>query len=115
MDGAGERLYEDRPAFGELVGHRVELRAMGDEHLAPAAAGVGAVAGLQARAHVAGGDPVAAAGETGGAVGARVEAPSKTAQDRLEGDPGPLREVVDVVEELADHLVTRDERERDQR
>jgi hypothetical protein len=114
VDRAGERFEQDRSTFGELVGHRVELRAMGDEHLAPAAAGVGAVAGLQARAHVAGGDPVAAARETGGAVGARVEAPSKTAQDRLECDPGPLREIVDVVEELADHLVTRDERERDQ-
>ena len=101
--------------FGEPVGDGVELRAVRDEHLAPAAAGVGAVAGLQAGAHVAGGDPVAAAVEARLAVVARVEAAGEAAQDGFERDPGALREVVDVVQELADHLVAGDERERDQR
>src|SRR4029453_4024165 len=90
------RLEKDRLALGEAVGDRVQLRAVRNEHLAPAAAGVGAIAGLQAGAHVAGGHAVATAGEAGRAVRTGVEAAGEAAQDGFERDPGALREILDV-------------------
>ena len=50
---AGERLDQHGVLVGEVVGHGVQLRLVGDEALAPAAAGLAAEAGLQARGDVA--------------------------------------------------------------
>ena len=46
---AGQRLDQHGVLVGQVVGHGVQLRLVRDQPLAPAAAGVAAVAGLQAR------------------------------------------------------------------
>jgi hypothetical protein len=93
----------------------MELRSMGHQHRAPAATGIRAVARLQPRGDVPHRDPVASAGGSGCARAAQLQATSGARQHGLQDDPGARRHPVELVEQLADHLVARHERHRDQR
>jgi hypothetical protein len=115
VDRARERLDEHRAPVRELLGHRVELGAVRDEHAAPSAAGLAAVAGLEPGLDVPGRDPVAPAREACSAVVARLQVSRLAPQDGLEHDACAGGKVLDVVEELADDLVPGDERHRDER
>ena len=109
MDGAGERFHQDGSLVGEIVGDGVHLGPMGHQHGPPAAPGVGAISGLQPRRHMADRDPVAALGHPCAARGAPLDAAGRTGQHRLQDDPGPRRELLEVVEQFGDHLVAGDE------
>ena len=116
VDGAGHRLDQDRLLVGVALRHGVELAAMGDQLLAPPAAGVRAEAGLQAGGEVADGDPVAAVGGTRSQQAvAGVDAPGGAGEHRVDDDAGARRQVLAVVDQLGDHLVAGDERHRDHR
>ena len=112
VDGARDRLDQDRLLVREPLGHRVQLAAVGDEGLAPAAAGVGAEAGLEAGGEVADGDPAAAVGGARGARLARLDAAGGAGQDRVDHHAGAGGQVLAVVEEVGHDLVARHERHR---
>src|SRR3990172_11317844 len=93
----------------------MELRAVGGEDPAPAAAGVLAVAGLQPGRDVPERDSIATTGEAGGTGRAGLEPAGPAAEHRREHHPGARREIVHAVDELADHLVAGHERQRHER
>ncbi len=93
MYGARERLDQDRPLVGQVRRDRVQLRTVGDQCPAPPAAGLRAGAGLQAGGQVTGGDPIAAAGVSGGAAGADRDAAGRAAQNRVEHHPAAGRQL----------------------
>src|SRR5947208_15789850 len=89
---------------------------MRDEHPAPPAAGLVAVAGLEARLEMSDRDPIAPPRVTGGAVRARwFLAAGLAAQHAAQDDALACLQVVAVIEQLADHLVPGDERRGDGR
>src|SRR5439155_8139032 len=86
-----------------------------DEHPAPPATGLVAVAGLEARLEMSDRDAVAPPGVPRGAVRARwFLATGFAAEDAAQHDALPGLQVLAVVQELPDHLVPRDERGRDE-
>ena len=105
--GARQWFHEHGAGVAQRVRDRVELRAVGDQALAPATAGRGAVAGLQTGPQVADAHPVAAVGVPGGALLARLEPPGGAGQHGVDDDTGPGRQVVAVLRQGADDLVAR--------
>ena len=93
VHGAGGRLDHDGVVVAQLVGDDVELAAVGDQPGGrPPAAGVGAVADLQARGEMAEGDALAAARAAFAAGGARRrDAAGDAAEHRLDHHPGARR------------------------
>ena len=106
VDRARRRLDHHRGLVAHPVGHAVQLALVGDERGAPAAARVGAEAGLQTGLQVAEGETLAS---IGGALGTgfarRVDAAGRAGQHGLDDD---TRAVV----EVAHDLVPGHERER---
>ena len=90
VHGAGGRLDHHGGLVGHVVGHGVELARVGDHERRPAAAGVAAEAGLQARLEVAEGDALAVAevaplrrpGRPGRCPGRRSRAPARARPGR---------------------------------
>ncbi len=93
VHGARKRLDQYRPLVGQVRRHRVQLRTVGDQRPAPPAAGLRTGAGLQPGGQVTGGDPIAAAGVSGGAAGTGRDAPGRAAQDRVEYHPAAGRQL----------------------
>ena len=112
VHGAGHRLDQQRLLVGVALGDHVHLAAVRRQLLAPAAAGVLAEPGLEAGRQVADGDPAAPVGGAGRAVLAGLHAAGGAGQHRVEHDPGAGRQVLAVVQELADDLVAGHERQR---
>ncbi|MFT3855426.1 MAG: hypothetical protein QM733_22240 [Ilumatobacteraceae bacterium] len=109
---AGGRLDHHRVLVAEIVGDVDELQAMGDEALAPAAAGLAAEPGLQAGLDVPEGDALAAVDVAGGARWAhRVDAADRAVQDGDDGDPP----AADLGLDVGHDLVAEREREADDR
>src|SRR5215469_1066580 len=91
---AGERLEKDGSFVGQAVGHRVELTLMGDQDFAPAAAGGGAVAGLEANRDGSLGHVLAEADAPFRTVPAgRRETTDATAQGRLDNHSSTVVEL----------------------
>src|SRR6266480_3245007 len=89
---------------------------MRDEHSAPPAAGLVAVAGLETWLEMSDRDPIAPPRVTGGAVRARwFLAAGLAAQHAAQDDALACLQVVAVIEQLPDHLVPGDERRGDER
>ncbi len=109
---AGHRLDDHGLLVGVALGHRVQLAAVRREHLAPAAAGVLAEAGLQTGRERADGDPGAPVGTARGAVGARLDAAGEAGEHRVDHHAGARGQVVAVVEQVGHHLVAGHERQR---
>ena len=111
MDGAGGRLDHHRRLVGEVRRHLVELTAVSDEAHGPAAAGVGAVAGLQTGGERPEGDPFAAALPALPAGCTKLsDATRLAAEHRLDDDSAPVEVAPQYV---GNDLVAGHEREAD--
>src|SRR5215213_10527419 len=105
MHRARKGLDQHRTLVRYVVGHDMELRAVRDEHLRPAAARVLAVAGLQTRRDVPGRHTVAAAEVAVLAVLTPwLDAPGGAPEDGAQHHTLTGLQVIHVIERFADHL-----------
>ena len=116
VDRARQWLDQHGGLVAHPVGHRPELRAVGEHQAAPSAARLRAIARLEPGLEMPHRDPVATADMSCRAmIAGRVLPACGASEDARDHDPLPGHEVADVVEELADHLVAGYERQRHER